>query len=109
MRTVVLELSMNHVAITFPDEVVQGFRNEAQHNPTPFLKSAHELHPEDDEAFMTLILSNGVRAKVSEAIQQLCAESKFGLRLSPAKVNRTVADVQKQAARESERTQNVPV
>lgn len=86
MRTFSLDVGFT-ATITAPDEFLSAWREEAK-NPeaSPFLKEIQKQHPEDDDAFLLAILKNGVRIRIAEALQHLCATDGLGLRLAPATV-----------------------
>lgn len=73
--------------ISVPNQFLADMRIDAmQEDATPFLAKMHELYPEDDDAFLLAILTNGVRIGIREELTRITQAAGMGLRLAPAQV-----------------------
>lgn len=78
--------------IVVPDQFLADLRAAAQaDDATPFLKQLQERHPENDDAFLAALLSNGVRKYVRNAVAEFLVTSGLGCTLSPATITVTEA------------------
>lgn len=70
------------------DEFVAQMRADAQsEGSTAFLRAAHDAHPVNDEAFIEMVLKNGVKSSVRINLLELIANSSgLGGNVSPVKV-----------------------
>lgn len=83
MRTFQGKVSMDFKTIV-PEQFLTTLREQAQaEDATPFLKMAQARHPENDDEFIALCLSNGIRSNVRTELLNLYASSGLGGTASP--------------------------
>jgi hypothetical protein len=73
--------------VVIPDQIVAKFRADAQsEGSTAFLRKAHEMHPVNDDAFIEMVLKNGLRSFLMHNTKELFLFSGMGATVSPARV-----------------------
>ncbi len=72
--------------IVVPDQFIANMRNDAKKEDAVFLKVADTSHPVNDEAFIEMILKNGMRQHLKATLLELYANSGLGGTVSPARV-----------------------
>lgn len=73
--------------VVIPDQIVAKFRTDAQsEGSTAFLKKANEMHPVNDDAFIEMVLKNGLRSFLMHNTKELFLFSGMGATVSPARV-----------------------
>lgn len=73
--------------IAVPDQFLADMRIDAKsEDASSFLKAMQELHPEDDDAFLLAILTNGIRIGIREELTRITQTAGMSLRLAPAQV-----------------------
>lgn len=84
MKTFKLSISADIKAIV-TDEWVSLIREVAQdpQRTSPFLTKAQAMHPTDDDEFILMVLTNGVRLNVRDNLLELFAASGLGCTISP--------------------------
>lgn len=72
------------VTLTVPEQFLADMRQAAMaDDATPFLKTAQAMHTTDDNAFLLMILSNGLRLAVRNTVIAECRGSGIGVRMAP--------------------------
>lgn len=83
MRTFNMEAALEF-KLTVPDEFVKNMREAAtSDDASAFLKSAQSMHPEDDDAFILMVLSNGIKRHLRSSIINLTQGSGIGGTFAP--------------------------
>lgn len=84
VRTFNLDVQAQLKAVV-PECFIQKMRTEAQDpvTTTPFLTSAQEMHPGDDDAFILMVLCNGLKLTTRHSIIELFEQSGLGCTISP--------------------------
>ncbi len=86
MKTLKAHLSLD-VKVVVPEQFIATMRKDGAEGAAAFIKKAHELHPVNDEAFIELVISNGLRTSLKANLLELFANSGLGGTVSPAKVD----------------------
>ena len=71
--------------VVVPDAFIKAMREASTFDDAKFLKRAADLHPTNDEAFIQLILSNGIRVASRQGLLQLLSDGVGGT-VSPATI-----------------------
>lgn len=72
--------------IVVPQQFLEGLRRDAKLEGAVFLKIADQAHPENDDAFLAMVLKNGMRQFLKANMLELLANSGLGGSVSPATV-----------------------
>ena len=83
MQTFIMDAEMS-LRVVVPATLLQSMREQARaEGASPFLLSAQEQHPEDDDEFILMILRNGLKRHIRGSILDLLAGSGIGGSFSP--------------------------
>lgn len=86
MRTFKGSISIGDLRIVVPDTFLAQLRKDAEAEDATFLKVAHAQHPRDDDAFLTMVLRNGLRVFMRHNLAELFGSSGLGLTVAPAQI-----------------------
>lgn len=76
-----------HTKVVVPPAAVEQFRKWAKANDaTPFLRMCQSQHPEDDDAFVGLIVKNALRGHTRDNCVALIADNGMTGTVSPVKI-----------------------
>lgn len=84
MKTFHGKVSMTFKVVV-PDTFIKDMREASTFDDAKFLKRAAELHPVNDEAFIQMILSNGIRIASRQGLLALLSEGVGGT-VAPASI-----------------------
>ncbi len=86
MRTFKFTLGLDFKVVV-PDAFVQSIRDAATaEDASPFLSHAHAENPEDDEAFILVVLKNGIRKEMRRQLLAMLQNSGLGGTVAPASI-----------------------
>lgn len=85
MKTFSGSISCNF-RIVVPQQFLDALRRDAQSEGSTFLKVAQAAHPENDDAFLAMVLKNGLRTHLKANTIELLVNSGLGGTVSPAKI-----------------------
>lgn len=77
-------LGPNPDSVAFPKFIMQ--RVCVRRAASPFLQAAQAQHPANDDAFIGMVLSNGIRNNMRNRLKQLLYDARIGGTISPAAI-----------------------
>lgn len=86
MRTFEMSAALDF-KIVVPDEFVKNMREAARaEDASAFLKSAEEMHPQDDDEFILMVLRNGIKRRLRDSVLELTKSSGLGGSFAPVSI-----------------------
>jgi hypothetical protein len=87
MRTFEMSAALDFKLVV-PDEFLKDMREQAaSEDASEFLKIAQKEYPEDDDAFLLMILNNGIKRLLRNAVMDCATASNLGGTFAPARMS----------------------